>query len=76
MEKENGRYPDNRNRKMVNLGDVADHLSMSKDAVRLGGGKLPAYNRKMYKLKLEVFDPVREGQSKSEIGVKNEKNAL
>jgi excisionase family DNA binding protein len=52
--------------KWVNLEDVADHLSMSKDAVRawVRRGKLPAYKAgKMYKFKLsEVDEWVREGR--------------
>ncbi len=52
--------------KWVNLEDVADHLSMSKDAVRtwVRDGKLPAYKAgKMYKFKLsEVDEWVREGR--------------
>jgi excisionase family DNA binding protein len=54
--------------KWVNLEDVANHLSMSKDAVRswVRGGKLPAYKAgKMYKFKLsEVDEWVREGRIK------------
>ncbi|MDD2364227.1 MAG: helix-turn-helix domain-containing protein [Eubacteriales bacterium] len=54
--------------KWVNLEDVADHLSMSKDAIRawVRGGKLPAYKAgKMYKFKLsEVDEWVREGRIK------------
>lgn len=54
--------------KWVNIEDVANHLSMSKDAVRawVRGGKLPAYKAgKMYKFKLsEVDDWVREGRIK------------
>lgn len=54
--------------KWVNLEDVADHLSMSKDAIRawVRDGKLPAYKAgKMYKFKLsEVDEWVREGRIK------------
>ncbi|HPY64228.1 MAG TPA: helix-turn-helix domain-containing protein [Bacillota bacterium] len=54
--------------KWVNLEDVADHLSMSKDAIRawVRNGKLPAYKAgKMYKFKLsEVDEWVREGRIK------------
>ncbi len=54
--------------KWVNLEDVADYLSMSKDAVRawVRSGKLPSYKAgKMYKFKLsEVDEWVREGRIK------------
>lgn len=54
--------------KWVNLQEVADHLSLSKDTVRtwIKEGKLPAYKAgKMYKFKLsEVDEWVREGKIK------------
>ena len=54
--------------KWVNIEDVANHLSRSKDAVRawVRGSKLPAYKAgKIYKFKLsEVDDWVREGRIK------------
>lgn len=68
---ENERTNDNQEagiEKWVNLEDVADHLSMSKDAVRswVRNGKLPAYKAgKMYKFKLSEIDEwVRTGRIK------------
>lgn len=50
----------------VNLEDVANHLSLSKDTVRnwIKDGKLPAYKAgKMYKFKLSEVDQwLRDGK--------------
>lgn len=59
----------NESEKWVNLEDVAEHLSVSKDTVRIWmkEGKLPV-NRagKRYKFKLsEVDEWVREGRIQS-----------
>jgi excisionase family DNA binding protein len=52
--------------KWVNLEEVAEHLSLSKDTVRawIKKGKLPAYKAgKQYKFKIsEVDEWVREGK--------------
>lgn len=52
--------------KWVNLEDVADHLSVSKDTIRIWikDGKLPFYKAgKMYKFKIsEVDEWVRKGR--------------
>lgn len=52
--------------KWVNLEDIADHLSVSKDTIRIWikDGKLPFYNAgKMYKFKIsEVDEWVRKGR--------------
>lgn len=54
--------------KWVNLEDVAEHLSLSQDTVRIWikGGKLPAYKAgKRYKFKIsEVDEWVRNGRIK------------
>ena len=54
--------------KWVNLEDVAEHLSLSQDAVRtwIKEGKLPAYKAgKRYKFKIsEVDEWVRTGRIK------------
>ena len=54
--------------KWVNLEDIAEHLSLSKDTVRtwLKEGKLPVYRAgKRYKFKIsEVEEWVREGRIK------------
>ncbi len=52
--------------KWVNLEDIANHLSVSKDTVRIWvkNGKLPFYKAgKMYKFKISEVDKwVREGR--------------
>lgn len=52
--------------KWVNLEDVAEHLSLSKDTVRnwVKGGRLPTYKvGKMYKFQLSEIDQlVRDGK--------------
>lgn len=52
--------------KWVNLEDVAEHLSLSKDTVRnwIKEGRLPEYKvGKMYKFKLSEIDAlVRDGK--------------
>lgn len=52
--------------KWVNLEDIADHLSVSKDTIRIWikDGKLPFYKAgKMYKFKIsEVYEWVRKGR--------------
>lgn len=52
--------------KWVNLEDIADHLSVSKDTIRIciKDGKLPFYKvGKMYKFKIsEVDEWVRKGR--------------
>jgi len=58
---------DNNNvEKWVNLEDIAEHLSVSKDTIRawMKEGKLPAYRAgKRYKFKIsEVDEWVRQGR--------------
>lgn len=57
---------DNSNEKWVNLEDIAEHLSVSKDTIRIWvrEGKLPFYKAgKMYKFKIsEVDEWVRQGK--------------
>ncbi|WP_067783111.1 helix-turn-helix domain-containing protein [Actinomyces vulturis] len=56
----------------VNLEDVAEYLSLSKDTVRnwIKDGKLPAYRAgKMYKFKISEIDQwMREGRLGQEPG--------
>lgn len=60
----------NQNEKWVNLEDIAEYLSVSKDTVRtwMREGKLPVYRAgKMYKFKIsEVDEWVREGRISSD----------
>jgi len=60
----------NLNEKWVNLEDIADYLSVSKDTVRtwMREGKLPVYRAgKRYKFKIsEVDEWVREGRISSD----------
>lgn len=57
---------DNSTEKWVNLEDIAEHLSVSKDTIRIWvrEGKLPFYKAgKMYKFKIsEVDEWVRQGK--------------
>lgn len=60
------KLPENYPEKWVNIEDVAEHLSLSKDTVRnwMKEGRLPQYKvGKMYKFKLsEIDDLVRAGK--------------
>lgn len=57
---------DNNVEKWVNLEDIAEHLSVSKDTIRawLKEGKLPVYRAgKRYKFKISEVDAwVRQGR--------------
>lgn len=54
------------NEKWVNLEDIAEHLSVSKDTIRawIKNGKLPVYKTgKRYKFKISEVDQwVRDGK--------------